>query len=491
MSFSTEQVVSERLMVPGGAISAIRQVQCPRLSPDLLRFAAFISTTAIHVAAEFRFTQAKAARVLAKVSAFLRLSPPGENLVSVLIVFTGDITTLHPRRHTEIFRQLRGWATDIMTTWVRFLAWPRDHIVTTNDVDLQLRVSSTAPELDVSILDAAKSAQWWHAYVALNFYLLEVVFHWVEPADKSEEDDDEVELLIIQASRMDTEGELLGIVLRVGEVHDGHLDSITDELLVFLAQLMDNLPLEILSRCGERPGRATLARTLVPHLLWSTCTKLDGDICYYPSEGVYLAIDVVDLSFWDSRIRRVNVGETSEKAGEEEEEDEAAKEEIQKDDHLQYIEREEMLEEEESEAGSDDPDYHELEDAESEEASSRWEESEEGEGGLGELSGPAELSREENEAVAQRKRAEAEGRRPIEESKGSPPQLLQGDPTLSREPPQEEIERNGGATAEGSGSRCCRRSESLAQSSPRPSLPLRRDAGAPAVLVTSSPFTSS
>ncbi|GBG75085.1 hypothetical protein CBR_g19598 [Chara braunii] len=270
------------------------------------------------------------------------------------------------------------------------------------------------------------------------------------------------------------EGELLGILF--GEVPDGYLDSITDEVVVFLTQLLDDLPLEILLRCDERPGTATLARTLDPHLLWSTCTELDGDHCYYPFEGAYLVIDVTDLSFWDPLIRRVNVGETSEEAKEEEEE--AVEEEIEEDDHLQYKEGEETPEEDESEAESDDSDYHESEDTESEEASSEQEETEEEEGISGESSGPDEQSREEREVVAQRRRAAAEGKQPIEESGGPPPQLLQGDPALNPELPQEEAERNGGTTTEGSGSRRRRRSESPAQSSPRPSLRLRRDAGA-------------
>ncbi|GBG88201.1 hypothetical protein CBR_g46689 [Chara braunii] len=161
----------------------------------------------------------------------------------------------------------------------------------------------------------------------------------------------------------------------------------------------------------EEQGTATLARTLVRHLLWSTCTELDGDNCYYPSKGAFVVIDVTDLSLWDPHIRRVNVGETSEEAGEEEEEEEAAEDEILEDDHLQYTEGKETPEEGESEAGSDDPDYHESEDAESEEASSGREESEEEEGGSGESSGPTELSKEEKEAVAQRRRAATEGKR--------------------------------------------------------------------------------
>ncbi|GBG58920.1 hypothetical protein CBR_g24271 [Chara braunii] len=171
----------------------------------------------------------------------------------------------------------------------------------------------------------------------LSFCLLEVMFHWAEPADKNEEDeipDDEVELLIVQAWRMDMEGEFLGLLF--GKVKDDHMEPITNEVLVFLAQLLDDLPLDIISRCDERPAVATLTRTLVPHLLWSTCAELDGDNtdkCYYPSSGHYLAIDVTDLTLWDPIIRRVEVEgvvddaekEREEESEEEEEEDSEAK----------------------------------------------------------------------------------------------------------------------------------------------------------------------
>ncbi|GBG62160.1 hypothetical protein CBR_g29359 [Chara braunii] len=466
MSFSTEQVISERLMVPGGAFSAIRQVRHPRLSPDLLRFAAFFSMAAIHTATEFQFGQSGVARVLAEASAFLRLSPPGESHVSVVVVFSCNLSTLHPARHTAILRQLRDWALSLTVEWVRLLAWPRDHVVTMNDIDLQLCFSSTAPE-------------WRQAYVALSFCLLEIAFHWVEPSDRSAEDeipDDEVELLL----RMDTEGDFLGIIF--GEVRDDHLSSITDELLVFLTQVLNDLPLEILSHCDERSGIAALVRTLEPHLLWSTCTELEGNGYYLPSRGAYLIVDVTDHSTWDPLIRHVPIGETNEEADEEEEESEEG-------DHLQYTEGGTTPEEEESGAKSGDPDYGESEDAESEGASSGRVESREKEGESGELSGPDELSREEREAVAQRVRAAAEGKRPIEGSDGPPP--MQDDPTHNPEPPREEDEQDD-PTAEGSRSRRRRGSRSPSQFSPaRPTaLCLRRDAGARAsypVIIPPSP----
>ncbi|GBG73172.1 hypothetical protein CBR_g12890 [Chara braunii] len=181
-------------------------------------------------------------------------------------------------------------------------------------------------ELSIPILDKDKWTKWGDAYVELNFCLVYVVLHWAEPArevEGGEVPDDEVELLIVQAWRTGTEGELLGILF--GKVEDDHLDAITDELLVFLAQLVDDLPLDILSRYDEKPRTDVLTRTLAPHLLWSTCTEMDGDNCFYPSPSLYLEIDVTDLTLWDPFIRRGNAIDASyevEDEGEESEEEE-------------------------------------------------------------------------------------------------------------------------------------------------------------------------
>ncbi|GBG73192.1 hypothetical protein CBR_g12910 [Chara braunii] len=316
-------------------------------------------------------------------------------------------------------------------------------------------------ELSVSILDEDKWNEWWDAYVGLGFCLVDVLFHWAEPAPKAEGGEvrnDKVELLIVQAWRMDMEGELLGILF--GKVEIGHLDAITDELLVFLAQLVDDLPLDILSSCDEKSGTDVLARMLAPHLLWSTCTELDGDYCLYPSPSLYLEIDVTDLTLWDPFVRRGNALGASD---EEEEEQEEAKE-------------------EESGTDQDDPDY--IRSGEEKEVTGE-------ESGSGEPSCRPRQSKEEEEVEDYWRREKAEGKRPVGEPERSPPQLLLGDPSLNPEPPHEESEGNG-AMAEGSGSRSRRRSESLAPSSPpsRATLRLRRDAGDRAsspVVIPSSP----
>ncbi|GBG82958.1 hypothetical protein CBR_g36484 [Chara braunii] len=197
-----------------------------------------------------------------------------------------------------------------------------------------------------------------------------MVFHWAEqPAgtDEDEVPDDEVELLVIQAWRTDTEGELLGVLF--GKVGKNHLELITGEVLVFLTQLLDDLSQNILSRCDEHPTPIALTRVLELHLLWSPCLEIDADYRYYPSTGNYLVVDdITDLSVWHP------IGVRREEAGEEEEEEE----------------------EESSRTDSGDPDY--IESRES---------------GSGEQDSSSEQSREEDEVTAQKRREKAEGKRPV------------------------------------------------------------------------------
>ncbi|GBG74320.1 hypothetical protein CBR_g18731 [Chara braunii] len=255
----------------------------------------------------------------------------------------------------------------------------------------------------------------------------------LEPTDKDEEDEipnDEVELLIVQAWRTNTGEKLLGLLF--GKVGDGHLEPITNEVLVFLAQLLDNLPLDIISRCDKRVTVATLTRTLVSHLLWSMCTELDGDNCYYPSSGHYVAIDVSDLTLWDPIIRRVEVEGVADDAEEERE-----------------GEREEE-EDEDSEAETDNPDYHESEEIGL------------GRSGSGKSDSPSEQSKEEDEVAAQRRRERAEGKRSTKELDGLATRLTQGDPARNPKPPHEESGGNGVTTADGFRSRRHKRSPALA-----------------------------
>ncbi|GBG59423.1 hypothetical protein CBR_g38448 [Chara braunii] len=289
----------------------------------------------------------------------------------------------------------------------------------------------------------------------VSFSFLEISFLGRE----DEVPDDDVEMMIIHVWRTDTEGELLGILF--GKVRDDHLEPITSEIVVFLTQLVDDLPLDILSHCDELATPTVLTCTLVPHLLWSTCTELDRDNSYYPSSGHYLVIDVTDLTLWDPITRRL---EATEELDEEEEE------------------REEGSEEEEENSGAecDDPDYHESEEGELKESES------------GRLGSSSERSKEEDKAATQRRREKAEGKRLVQESDGRASWLLQGDLARNREPLQEEPGGDGVTTTEGSKSKRRRRSSSQAQSSPPPqsTVHIRGDVGARAsslVVISLSP----
>ncbi|GBG77285.1 hypothetical protein CBR_g23614 [Chara braunii] len=273
-------------------------------------------------------------------------------------------------------------------------------------------------ENSVPLLREEKWDVWWEDYIELTFCLLEIKFRWSEAApfgEGPEHPEDSVELLIIQAWRTAEQGDLLGFVY--GKVEEGNLTLITDELLVFLTQLVDDLPLDILSRNDEQPGTHVLSRTLEPHLVWSTCTEIDEDNCLYPSQALYLEIDVTNLTFWDPIARR-NAAQDDEigRAEEEEEEEEPSSEE------------------------RDDPDYI-----------------PEKETGIVSRSSQPRKKNEEEEEQRKRKRQEAvEEKRPT--INVSPIDPLIGDPWRDPEPPEEE---DNGTAAEGSRRRR-RRSESPA-----------------------------
>ncbi|GBG81653.1 hypothetical protein CBR_g32647 [Chara braunii] len=299
---------------------------------------------------------------------------------------------------------------------------------------------------------------WWEAYAELAFCLLKVGFRYSEPTPYGEGPellDDVVEILILQAWRTATEGDLLGILF--GKVDDGNLALVTSELLVFLTQLVDDLPLDIVSWCDNQSGTHVLSRMLEPRLLWSTCNELDDDNCIYPSQALFLEINVTDLTLWDPIVWRGG-------ARQEEEESE--------DD-----------EEEESSEDRYDSDYIQGEEEEDEEGEPAEEEAV-----AGELSQRLGQSKEKEEAKARKRLEKAEGKRPITE--GPPPDLSLANPWLDPKTPKEE-EGGDGAAAEGSGRRRRRRSESPTSSgSPsRPALRLRQDEGdrASSLVILSSP----
>ncbi|GBG63968.1 hypothetical protein CBR_g39973 [Chara braunii] len=362
------------------------KVQRPHLCSDLLRFAAFFSTSAIYTAAEFQFAEEATTRVLAEISAFRRLSPPGTSHIAVIVVFTGDITAIPSANHSDIYRTLRTSAGEIEFRW-----------------------SEAAPF-----------------------------------GEGPEHPEDSVEFLIIQAWRTAEQGDLLGFLF--GKVEEGNLTLITDELLVFLTQLADDLPLDILSHSDKQPGTHVLSRTLEPHLVWSTYTEIDEDICLYPSQALYLEIEVTDLTFWDP-IARQNMAQDEEIRGadEEEEEEEPSNEERDNPDYVP--EREAGIADESNQAEAQD------EGVEPEEEEGSRLSGSECEGFEAEV---RDAVRERARERRKRKRQKtAEGKRPATDVCSVDPSI--GDPWRDPEPPEEEDD---GTTEEGLRSRRRRRSES-------------------------------
>ncbi|GBG68965.1 hypothetical protein CBR_g3664 [Chara braunii] len=317
-------------------------------------------------------------------------------------------------------------------------------------------LSYRVKENSAPLLSEEKWDTWWEDYIELAFCLLEIEFRWSEAApfgEGPEHPEDSVELLIIQAWRTAEQGDLLGIVF--GKAEEGNLALITDELLVFLTQLMDDLPLDILSHSDKQPDTHMLSRTLEPHLVRSTCTEIDEDNCLYPSQALYLEIDVTDLTFWDP-IARQNAAQDEEigGAGEEEEEEEPSSEERDDPDYVL-----------ESEAGiadeSSQPRNEEVEEG-NEQAESDFE---------GFEAEVRDAARERAQEHRKRKRQEtAEGKRPATND----PSI--GDPWRDQEPPEEEDDGTG---AEGSRSGRRRKSESpVSSGSPsRSSIRLHQDLG--------------
>ncbi|GBG66149.1 hypothetical protein CBR_g57031 [Chara braunii] len=289
-------------------------------------------------------------------------------------------------------------------------------------------LSYRVKENSAPLLSEEKWDTWWEDYIELAFCLLEIEFRWSEAApfgEGPEHPEDNVELLIIQAWRTAEQGDLLGIVF--GKVEEGNLALITDELLVFLTQLVDDLPLDILSHSDKPPGT---------HV------------------APYLEIDVTDLTFWDPIVRQ-NAAQDEEIGGADKEEEEEKQSSEERDDS-DYVP--------ESEAGIAD-----------ESSRPRDEEEEEGnEQAESEYEGfeveVRDTDRERAQEHRKRGRQEtAEGKRPATND----PSI--GDLWRDTEPPEEEDD---GTAAEGSRSRRRRSESPVPSGSPsRSSIRLHQDLG--------------
>ncbi|GBG82743.1 hypothetical protein CBR_g36272 [Chara braunii] len=184
---------------------------------------------------------------------------------------------------------------------------------------------------------------------------------WTQHGDRRQWDE-YLELLIIQAWRMEIEGDLLGFLF--GSVWTDHRQPIAHELTIPLAQLADDLPLEIVLQSDDSPVSHVLARTLEPYLQWSTCLEEPGSHRNPPSQRGYLdPHEIVDLAFFQDRTASENEeieieGEEESSEEEEEVEEEADEEETPEEgsysEHSEGEQSEEEVEEEDDDKEEED-----------------------------------------------------------------------------------------------------------------------------------------
>ncbi|GBG80107.1 hypothetical protein CBR_g30474 [Chara braunii] len=214
----------------------------------------------------------------------------------------------------------------------------------------------------------SRSWQWrlWRKhFVELSVCLVGIRITWARDEDHREWSE-YLEWLIIQAWRTDVEGDLLGFLF--GSVRPSHRHPIVLELTVPLAQLADDLSLEIVSQSDENPVPHVLTRTLAPYLQWSACLEEPGNNCNPPSQRDYLSQrEIIDLAYFrDQTATEDEAVATEEEAAEEEEE--AEEETPEEGCYSEHSEGEQSEEEEEEEEQDDEEeeeeDQEELENSE-------------------------------------------------------------------------------------------------------------------------------
>ncbi|GBG66270.1 hypothetical protein CBR_g57868 [Chara braunii] len=181
-----------------------------------------------------------------------------------------------------------------------------------------------------------------------------------------------LELLIIQAWRTKVEGNLLEFLF--GSVRPDLRQPIVHKLTVPLAQLADDLPLEMVSQSDDSPVRHVLTRTLAPYLQWSACLEEPGSHRKPPSQRGYLnPHEIVDLAFFqdwtDSENEEIEI-EAEEESSEEDEEvkeeadEEKTPEEGSYSEHSAGEQSEEEEEEEQDDDEEEEEDQGEVEESE-------------------------------------------------------------------------------------------------------------------------------
>ncbi|GBG68843.1 hypothetical protein CBR_g3537 [Chara braunii] len=136
--------------------------------------------------------------------------------------------------------------------------------------DIHPRLSYCLKPLAVPDIHFPYWVLWREDFIKLSLCLVEVRLTWIE-GEAHPPCIERLELLFIQAWRTNVEGELLAFLF--GTVRSGHQDLITKELTIPIAQLADDLPLDIILQDDEHPVPHVLSRTLTPYLQWSACVE--------------------------------------------------------------------------------------------------------------------------------------------------------------------------------------------------------------------------
>ncbi|GBG62239.1 hypothetical protein CBR_g29846 [Chara braunii] len=222
-----------------------------------------------------------------------------------------------------------------------------------------------------------------------------------------------LELLIIQAWKTDVEGDLLGFLF--GSLWLGHRHPITQELVIPLEQLVDDLSLDIVSQFDDSPAPHVITWTLAPYLQWTACLEEPGSDSTLPSWQEYLKpYGIIDHAFYPKEPETLEGGEEVT-----EEEGDADEETSEEGSYSEYSEGN-------SEQSEEDEEEVEEEEDEEEEAESEWEDL------------PEEAARTGTEAedpeAARRREEIAAGKNQLEITSGAS-LCINDDPTRDPEPP--------------------------------------------------------
>ncbi|GBG64366.1 hypothetical protein CBR_g41567 [Chara braunii] len=322
---------------------------------------------------------------------------------------------------------------------------------------------------------------WRKDFVELSLCLVEVRLAWTEDEARPP-CIERLKLLFIQAWRTNVEGELL--VFLFGTVRPGHQELLAQELAIPVAQLADDLSLDIISQDDQHPIPHVLSRTLTPYLQWSACVEGAAEHIP-PSQQQYLdPRTVCDPGFF-----KHPTAEQLAAIREEEEEEESTESDKVEDEREESGESDEVLgEEDETPEEGSYSEHSEGEQSEEEEEDDEGEEeNEEGSAESKWEAVPEEALRTGTEAEdpeAARKREEtAAGKRELEFASGASLHV-HDDPNQDPKPPRPE---HGDLTATTPTPSTRRRSRS--PSSPtRPPVRRRTDTGdQPSSPITLSP----